>query len=67
MATIRNIKIKYKDIRDNFKNYKKTENIQKSFISISRFISRWCVLSGIKYRKGQPFTEMKIREIVKSK
>ena len=64
---IRKIKEKYQDISDNFEDYQRTENVQRSFLSIYRFISRWCVRSGIKYRKGQPFTEMKIREIVKSK
>ena len=65
--TIRKIKEKYQDISDNFEDYQRTENVQRSFLSIYRFIARWCVRSGIKYRKGQPFSEMKIREIVKSK
>ena len=64
---IQMIKEKYQDVSDNFEDYQRTENVQRSFLSIYRFISRWCVRSGIKYRKGQPFSEMKIREIVKFK
>jgi DNA invertase Pin-like site-specific DNA recombinase len=64
---IRKIKEKYQDVSDNFEDYQRAGNVQRSFLSIYRFIERWCVRSGIKYRKGQPFTEMKIREIVKSK
>jgi DNA invertase Pin-like site-specific DNA recombinase len=65
--TIRKIKEKYRDVSDNFEDYQRTENVQRSFLSIYRFISRWCVRNNIKYRKEQPFSEMKIREIVKSK
>ena len=64
---IRKIKEKYQDVSDNFEDYQRTENVQRSFLSIYRFISRWCVRSNIKYRKGQPFSDLKIREIVKSK
>ena len=64
---IQMIKEKYQDVSDNFEDYQRTENVQRSYLSIYRFIARWCVRSGIKYRKGQPFSEMKIREIVKSK
>ena len=65
--TIRKIKEKYQDVSDNFEDYQQTENVQRSYLSIYRFISRWCVRNNIKYRKEQPFSEMKIREIVKSK
>ena len=64
---IRKIKEKYQDVSDNFEDYQRAGNVQRSFLSIYRFIERWCVRSGIKYRKGQPFTDLKIREIVKSK
>ena len=64
---IRQIKEKYQDVSDNFEDYQRAGNVQRSFLSIYRFIERWCVRSGIKYRKGQPFSDLKIREIVKSK
>ena len=64
---IRKIKEKYQDVSDNFEDYQRTENVHRSFLSIYRFIARWCVRNGIKYRKEQSFSEMKIREIVKSK
>jgi DNA invertase Pin-like site-specific DNA recombinase len=64
---IRKIKEKYQDVSDNFEDYQRAGNVQRSFLSIYRFIERWCVRSGIKYRKGQPFSDLKIREIVKYK